>query len=510
MTQPLWITVSVPRDAAPGDYEGTLAVPWEGGEESVALKLTVWPFELPEEQHLAFTNWINPGALAKHHGVELYSDEFWAILGAYARVASEHHQNVLWVNLGLVGIAQDPNGQFSHDWERFDLWVETVSENGCGRLIEIQPLGHWADGWESTEIAFHGYNVETPEGPKSLPAEEVLPKLLPALQAHLEERGWVDRTVIHIADEPAVHHVASWSEKSAWVKSLAPKLRRLDAIEAPDFGEHLEIWVPKLNHFYNWQTHYDAAREAGAEMWFYTCCHPTAGYPNRFLDFPLMETRILQWYNWRFSMSGYLHWGLNFWDDDPLNSCGGENLPPGDCWIVYPGEDGPLSSIRFEALRDGFEDYETLWLLAERTRQIAEELSVPEGAFDPDQRSDELARMLVRGVVDYSGDPDELRAVREAAAGEIIQLDAGPKAVVATEPPTYHELAGWPIVVATRIWTEDGCEVQVNGGAAHKQPDGSWAHHTFLGKPTDEVTVTITKGDATKTVVRRFATVDGG
>ena len=52
-----------------------------------------------------------------------------------------------------------------------------------------------------------------------------------------------------------------------------------------------------------------------------------------------------------------------------------EFLPGGDSWIVYPGKDGPLDSIRFETMRDGITDYELLCLLAERDPQQAQELA---------------------------------------------------------------------------------------------------------------------------------------
>jgi len=291
------------------------------------------------------------------------------------------------------------------------------------------------------------------------------------------------------------------------VHSIRPKIGRIDAIEAPALRDDLEVWVPKLNHLYNWLPHYEQAREAGKEIWFYTCCHPMGVFPNRFLDMALVKTRILQWYNWRYEMSGYLHWGLNFWDDDPLHSTGNPGLPPGDCWIVYPGPDGPLSSLRWEALRDGFEDYEYLWLLADTSRHVAAELKVDEASFDPSRRSDEFARRLVRTMIDYTRDPAELRAARDEIAAEIAQLTQAPKALVATDPPTSHVLASGPIVVATYVWAEEGAEVEVNGGAAHRQPDGRWAQHTFLGGDRGEVRVEITKGDATKTVLRRYAVV---
>jgi len=509
-TQPLWITLHVPREAQPGAYSGRLTVEWDGGQAQVSLALTVRPFAIPSEQHLSFTNWINQGGLAKQYNVPVYSDAYFEMLAKYARACAEHYQNVLWTGLGVVAITQQADGELAFDWTTFDRWVEVVTANGCGRLIEISPLGHWANGWESTEIALGGYSAKAPDGgTKTLSAEECLPKLLPALQRHLEERGWLERTVLHIADEPAVHHAPSWREKSRWVHSLAPGIRRIDAIEAPDFGDDLEVWVPKLNHLYNWLPHYERAREAGQEIWFYTCCHPMGVFPNRFLDMPLVKTRILQWYNWRYRMPGYLHWGLNFWDDDPLHSTGNPDLPPGDCWIVYPGPDGPLSSLRWEALRDGFEDYEYLWLLADTNRRLAQELKASPDLFDPQQRSDEFAQQLVRTMIDYTRDPAELRGVRDEIAADIEQLSASPKAHVVTDPPTSHVLAGGPIVIATYVWAEDGAEVKVNGGAAHRQPDGHWAHHTFIGGDRGEVRVEITEGDATKTVVRRYAVVTG-
>jgi len=507
-TQPFWLTVQVPRGTPAGEYSGTATVQWDGGEVPVALNLTVWPFSIPEEQHLTFTNWIDAGRLAKQYGVEAYSDGFWDFLARYAQAANEHYQNVLWLSLGVVGITQDAGGQFTFDWRAFDRWVEVVTENGCGRLIEISPIGSWANGWESTEIGLHSYAVSPANGEaKRMTAEEVLPSLLPALEAHLRERGWLERTVLHIADEPAVHHAASWREKSRWVHSLAPGIRRIDAIEAPDFGEDLEVWVPKLNHLYNWQDHYERAADAGAEMWFYTCCHPTGVFPNRFLDQPLIKTRILQWYNWRYDLSGYLHWGLNFWDADPFHSPGPDSLPPGDCWIIYPGAEGPLSSLRWEALRDGFEDYEYLWLLTDLRRLVAEKLGVPVSGFDPGARSDELARQLVPTMVDYTRDPAQIRSARETIAAEIIQLQQGPMAVVSTDPPLWHPLAEGPIVVATTVWAEEGAQVRVNGQAAHRQPNGSWAHHTGVSAETGEVKVEITLGEASKTVRRHYGVI---
>ncbi len=71
-------------------------------------------------------------------------------------------------------------------------------------------------------------------------------------------------------------------------------------------------------------------------------------------------------------------------------------MPPGDSHIVYPGKTGPLSSIRFEAMRDGIEDYELLMELAKAN---------PE-------KSNEICNSIVRTMTDYSLDPREFRQAR--------------------------------------------------------------------------------------------------
>ena len=41
-------------------------------------------------------------------------------------------------------------------------------------------------------------------------------------------------------------------------------------------------------------------------------------------------------------------------------------LPAGDTHVIYPGKNGPLSSLRFEAHRKGIEDYELLEKLKQK------------------------------------------------------------------------------------------------------------------------------------------------
>src|SRR5207244_4029997 len=114
------------------------------------------------------------------------------------------------------------------------------------------------------------------------------------LQRHLVERGWIDRAVIHVADEPIVENVDSSRALSRRVHAAAPRLQRIEAIQAPDFGRDLEIWVVELSFLERWYDSYRARQQAGnMELWCYTSWLPQGACPKRLIGYPLSETRLI-------------------------------------------------------------------------------------------------------------------------------------------------------------------------------------------------------------------------
>ena len=150
--------------------------------------------------------------------------------------------------------------------------------------------------------------------------------------------------------------------------------------------------MPQLNYFDQWHEQFLAAQAKGAEVWFYIAWVPQGKYPNRLIDYPAIKTRIIPWMVQALHATGYLHWGLNFWTKDLADM----GFAPGDNWIVYPGSDGPRSCLRWEAFRDGLEDFELFRMLAKK---------------DPKQ-AEALMKEAVRGATDYETDPARLEAVR--------------------------------------------------------------------------------------------------
>jgi len=498
-TQPVWLTVFVPKDAAPGEYRGEAAVIAGQDRSVLPIELTVDPFTLPDERHVLVTNWFNTGNIATSHKLEPWSEAYWAMLGRYARNMADHRQNVVLVPWTLVEVAREADGKLAFNYGRFDRFVEVFEKAGVADRIEISHVGGGSSGW-GTEIVLskvHALDRKTGK-PVDLGTEEGLVPLLRDLERHLEKRGWLAKSMIHVADEPIITNLASWKKAAELVRRAAPRLRRIEAIEAIDCSDALEVWVPQLIHFDRWRAAYEA-RRPGNEFWFYICCNPYGNvFPNRFLDYPLSRVRVLHWMNFSEDLEGYLHWGLNFYGKDPFDTPS-DRLPPGDTHVIYPGSDGPLDSIRWEIQRESLEDFEYLHVLSGKTAQVLSQLGTAAEGLDPRRRAMELCRRVVRAISDTEKDPAQIVAVRRQIADEIVAIDQAPLVVVQTEPMESAVLLEGPVAVELRGVVQPGTAVKVNGRAVEVHPDGS-----FIARCGAETRIEAERDGKKKTLVRKF------
>jgi hypothetical protein len=73
---------------------------------------------------------------------------------------------------------------------------------------------------------------------------------------------------------------------------------------------------------------------------------------------------------YRFRAQGFLHWGFNYWHKmereeigDPWHDASNASwpgIPYGDPFMIYPGKDGPIDSLRWEVFADALQDYAIL------------------------------------------------------------------------------------------------------------------------------------------------------
>ncbi|MDW8291240.1 MAG: DUF4091 domain-containing protein, partial [Armatimonadota bacterium] len=419
--QPVYVQWRVPTNAPAGEYRGHVTVQLQQGQLEIPVRLTVYDFTFPKRPRLKVTVWMNDGELANKHGVQYLSEEFWQLLARTARLMREYHHHT-WVPWGTNKAIRGKDGKLRFDFSVLDRWIQTYLDAGF-EFIELQHVGGREHGqWEDKNFVAYPLRCENEATGQTewIPVEE----WLPALQEHLRQKGWLERCLLHVADEPIEVNVESWKQLSERVKRLAPDLRRLDAIHVPNLEGYLEVWVPQLNFLEQWFPQFRRVQSRGVELWFYVAWLPQGKYPNRLLDYPLVKTRVLHWLNHLTDTTGFLHWGYNFWGQ-PID----EQLAPGDNWIVYPGKDAPRSSLRYEAMREGIEDHEYLCLLEEAAAQTAKRLKLAN--FDARAWAKGYTRLVAPSFTGYTRDPERLYRVRDAVARAIESLRRQPLPLLA-------------------------------------------------------------------------------
>ena len=88
------------------------------------------------------------------------------------------------------------------------------------------------------------------------------------------------------------------------------------------------------------------------------------------MDTPLAKIRMSGWLFYRLKSLGFLHWGYNYWYQsqtrnmiDPFTEQSGGAWPGwayGDTFMVYPGADGPIDSLRWEVFAESLQDFALL------------------------------------------------------------------------------------------------------------------------------------------------------
>ncbi len=501
----VYLSIRIPRDARAGEYLGEVTV--RSGDAGAALPLvvTVYPLLLPEQRHVMVTEWFTTRHFQRHHGVDPEDkDGFYRMLKVYAENMAEHRQNVFRVSLELIRSSRAADGSLHLDFSEFDRWADVFWDTGRMDLLETGFVARFGEGgWSSREVLLRDFSVKDEPSGKTvrLDGKEFLPKFLPALVEHLREKKWLDKTVFHICDEPSNHNVMPWREASDFVHQCAPELRRIDAIETTHCLDRLEVWVPKLNHLSTWQNAYEEAQRRGNEMWLYTVGIFQGGsLPNKTVDVPLIDSRVMHWLNYRYGLKGYLHWGWNVWTDDPIEAPGKHR---GDGWHVYPKPGGVLNSLRWEQMRNGLEDYECLCLLESKIAALREALS-PRIAelVEPNRRGVEIASRVVRTYSDFTRDPDVLYAARRQAIEEAVELDASPRVLLQTNPLEHSTIAN-DCSVDVHGWADPGTTIRING---HETPVAEDGLFLLQLSPSTDGTIVLEaqKGEANKSITRHF------
>jgi hypothetical protein len=381
--QPVWVTVPARR---PGEMRGLLTLRWSGGEVRQPFTIRVHNVRI-KKPRLWITNWwfddAQRMAMMAGHKVEKYSDEYWRLLRKMADFMAQYHQNTTRISpLDLVRITGGKE-KLEFDFSRFDRTVKTFIDAGVIGRIEGGHLAEPSCPTNRRSVLF----VRVPElsdgrmrivhlSVTNTAARQFYSQFIPALADHLEAKQWDKIYWQHLADEPTAENAASYRDIAAFIREFEPRMRFIEASQTRELVGAVNIWVPILDHLHRQYEFMQERQKAGDEVWTYTCMGPTGSYANRFMEQELIKPRLLHWINYRYGITGYLHWGFNYWN--PETSPFKEytfKWPAGDPYIVYPKNGRLLSSIRLEAMRDGICDHELLSMLAERDPAAAHKIA---------------------------------------------------------------------------------------------------------------------------------------
>ena len=113
------------------------------------------------------------------------------------------------------------------------------------------------------------------------------------------------------------------------------------------------------------------------------------------------------WLFYRLGAKGFLHWGFNYWhtmeqerDHRPVprrvERDAYPGIPYGDPFVIYPGTDGPIDSIRWEVFAESLQDYAILQTagIAPSDAMLADIKTYADFPKDPEWLSKALRKVL--------------------------------------------------------------------------------------------------------------------
>lgn len=457
---PIWATVRIPADAAPGTYRG--AVRLRSGKAldvRVPFELVVWDFALPaKNQALETAYGLSAGTVWRYHNCTEEADRR-AVWEKYLKMFGDYRISMYdpapLDGISVKWLTDESPARCEIDFTRFDAEMKRVFEkyNFTNFRLPFQGLG--GGTYESRSPGnINGFAADAPE------YKAAMADYGRKMQEHLREIGLLDAAYVYWFDEPEPKDYEFCANGFAILKKYAPEISRMLTEEPSDeFGKILDekdadidVWCPLSSMYSNEAAAPELAK--GNRFWQYVCTGPKEPYCTEFLDHPAIELRVWHWQMFERGVVGSLIWTTNWWTSDlafpdkpqnpyldPESYMSGYNFPVGtisrwgngDGRFIYPpltaatpgrndGKpifDEPNASIRWEILREAVQDYE---MLAELKRLAETRDLTPEQRKKVEEIFD--FSPITTDMTTFSVEPSRIYEKRRAVAEAIVELNA--------------------------------------------------------------------------------------
>jgi lysophospholipase L1-like esterase len=257
------------------------------------------------------------------------------------------------------------DGTWEYDYTAFDQYVSLAMASGIKEQINcysMVPVGNkfsWFDEETSETIIMEAI-------PGTDKYETLWRDFLNDFKVHLEEKGWLDITTLALDER-----------EEEEMKNMFSFLRQT----APEFkitmsGFYYEAINSSIYDFSsNWRHAgkisggvIESRKKSNLKTTYYVACGIPK--PNNFTFSPPSESCYEGWFAAAKGFDGFLRWAYNSWPENPEIDSRYTKWPSGDTYLVYPDA---RSSVRFERLREGIQDYEKIRILR---KELAENTSM--------------------------------------------------------------------------------------------------------------------------------------
>lgn len=384
-THSFWFSVLPTSRARPGPSQIELKVK-VGGRivRRHLVRFRVHDVRIKPRRGFSVTNWFYVDALIDRYRTNLFDRTFWRILLRYLENLVAHGQDTLCVPVftppldgvkrpsQLLRVSRKTGGGYTFDWRDVKRYVNLARQSGLEKFEWCHLFTQW--GAKNAIRIYEGQGAEErllwPAGTRATSQiyRRFLADYLPALHRFLKREGLEGVSYHHVSDEPGEKDIPGYRRARELLAEMAPWMRIMDAVSEIAYGRSglTDRPIPSIR----------TALEFAAEdipSWCYYCCGPRGRYLNRLTDTPLAKIGMHGFLFYRWPFEGFLHWGCNYWYRrgsremiDPFSVQDGHGWPNwayGDTFVVYPGRDGPIDSIRWEVFGESLQTYALLQTL---------------------------------------------------------------------------------------------------------------------------------------------------
>ncbi|WP_243641290.1 DUF4091 domain-containing protein [Xylanivirga thermophila] len=383
----IWITVDTCGSVVASTYPIEIIFETASGEllGKEIFELELLQARLPR-QTLIQTQWFHTDCLATWYGVDVFSEEHWNLIDKFIKTATKHGINMILTPIFTPPLDTEVGGErptvqlvdvykagdaYRFEFDKLKRWIELCISNG----VEYFEFSHLFTQWGAKHAPkimavedgeykrIFGWDTDAAGGEY----KNFLDQFLPELINFIKENNLEQRSYFHVSDEPSLEHLDSYRNASNILNKYLKDFPVIDALSNYQFYEDglVKKPIPATDHI-------EAFLENNVEnLWAYYCCGQYKEVSNRFFNMPSARNRILGIQLYKFNIEGFLQWGYNFWYSQysryPINpfcvTDAGYGFPSGDAFVVYPGKDGPLESLRLEVFYEAIQDLRALKLL---------------------------------------------------------------------------------------------------------------------------------------------------